>query len=121
MVKTPTVTALRDHDLIPLLVIDHMSHGLQDLSTEQTFSVGYVFARAMKTHRNTLQKDHVESPQRVERIYQALRKQGLISKMKKLNSRLATREEVTLIHTDEHWNRVEEIESGFGSSFSMNL
>lgn len=89
-----------------------MSDGLQTILGEQSVSVGYVFARVMKTHRNTLQEDHVESPQRIERIYQALRKQGLISRMKKLKCRPATQEEVMLIHTEEHWDRVEDIESG---------
>lgn len=84
-----------------------MPHNLQDLPAELSYSVGYVYATAMKFHKNTLRDDHVERPLRIDQIYRTLLKDGLISEMKKIKCRLATRDEVLRIHTKELWDKVE--------------
>lgn len=80
---------------------------LRALPPEITISVGYVYATTMKSHKNVLNSDHVEQPLRIDHIYRALRRHGFISRMKKIDGRLATREEVLLVHTRGLWDKVQ--------------
>lgn len=86
-----------------------MPHNMHNLPTELSYSVGYVYSTTMKSHKNTLNADHVERPLRIDKIYQKLLKEGFIGEMKQIKFRLATREEVLRIHTADLWDRVESI------------
>lgn len=72
---------------------------------------GYVFDSLMENHRpfTEIDKDHPEQPERIRRIYEALRTNALLARMKRLLPRPVTREEACLVHSYAHWDSVQAI------------
>ena len=50
---------------------------------------------------------HPEEPMRIKRIYMRLKEAGLIGRMKKLEFEPVTQEQAVMVHTEEHWAKVE--------------
>ena len=51
--------------------------------------------------------DHPEDPVRIKRIFNRLRDAGLVARMKKLDFRQVSYEQVMLVHSEDHWAKVE--------------
>ncbi|KAF4663465.1 hypothetical protein FOL47_005732 [Perkinsus chesapeaki] len=66
--------------------------------------VGYVFDSAMEMHRGGL--GHPEHPSRVRSIHERLADDGLLERMKIVEGRSATGEELQLVHPEVHVDRV---------------
>ena len=69
------------------------------------FTVGYVYTSEMMAHFSP-QGHHPERPQRIHRIWMALRSAQLFEKMKWLPTREVRRDETLLVHSEIHWNKV---------------
>ncbi|BEI85282.1 hypothetical protein CcaverHIS002_0506830 [Cutaneotrichosporon cavernicola] len=54
---------------------------------------------------------HPEEPMRIKRIFNRLKEQGLIRRMKRLDFAEAQKEQVRLVHTDDHWHKVQGTET----------
>ena len=54
---------------------------------------------------------HPEEPMRIKRIFSRLAESGLIKRMKKLDFSQVTFEQVLLVHSEDHWNKVQGTES----------
>ncbi|TIB72579.1 hypothetical protein E3Q23_03361 [Wallemia mellicola] len=67
---------------------------------------GYVYDYEMTRHAPFDEDDHPEQPARITSIYESLNNSQCIKRMLKINSRNVTRAEVTLVHSPEHWDRV---------------
>ncbi|XP_077291609.1 histone deacetylase 6 isoform X4 [Arctopsyche grandis] len=61
--------------------------------------VCYVYDEAMLKHKNVHESDHPERPERISRIHTRLQEFKLLDRMRKLESRIATDEELELGHT----------------------
>jgi hypothetical protein len=94
----------------------------QDVATPvpRMYRTGYIYDTIMMlhcqdgytpTHDNFSSGDgHPEEPMRIKRIFAKLAAAGLIGRMKKLESRNVTMEEVMLVHTEDHWDKVQSTE-----------
>ncbi|KAL7419556.1 Histone deacetylase hda1 [Cryptotrichosporon argae] len=82
---------------------------------------GYVYDPLMMLHCQdgyTPTEDHVEDngeghpeePMRIKRIFKRLRESNLIQRMKQLPSKEVTRDQVILVHTEDHWDKVQGLE-----------
>jgi histone deacetylase 6 len=60
---------------------------------------------------------HPEEPMRIKRIFARLREAGLIGRMKKLPIEQVTEEQVALVHSPGHWDKVQGTECTFFPSF----
>jgi histone deacetylase 6 len=69
------------------------------------FSVGYVYSSEMMSHFSP-QGHHPEQPQRIQRIWVALKSGQLTEKMKWIPIREVRRDETLLVHSEDHWNKV---------------
>lgn len=78
------------------------------------FTVGYVFSVDMLIHASV--HGHPEQPDRISRIYHAIRGANLISKMKQIPIRPVYRNEALLVHTEEHWDKVLAIQCECGKA-----
>ena len=83
---------------------------------------GYVYDPLMMLHCQdgyTPTADHVqdsgeghpEEPMRIKRIFSRLAESGLIRRMKRLDFGQVTFDQVLLVHTADHWNKVQGTES----------
>ena len=54
---------------------------------------------------------HPEEPMRIKRIFARLAESGLIKRMKKLEFSQVSFDQVLLVHTEDHWNKVQGTES----------
>ncbi|XP_078680194.1 protein deacetylase HDAC6-like isoform X1 [Branchiostoma floridae x Branchiostoma belcheri] len=70
--------------------------------------VGLVYDEAMTNHVNIWFPGHPEQPYRIRRIMQALDRHRLQDRCVKLESRLATEEELLYLHTSEHLQLMQE-------------
>lgn len=68
------------------------------------FTVGYVYSSEMMSHFSP--QGHPEQPQRIQRIWLVLKLGELIEKMKWLPIREVRKDEVLLVHSEDHWNKV---------------
>ncbi|KAJ3559715.1 hypothetical protein NM688_g166 [Phlebia brevispora] len=68
------------------------------------FQVGYVYDTQMLMHECLT--GHPEQPGRIKGIYDLLKKEDLLTKMRKLPIRLAEREEILLVHNEHLWDKV---------------
>lgn len=91
-------------------------------SPQRIFRTGYVFDHLMMLHcqdgytptADSVLSDaggHPEEPMRIKRIFSRLADQGLIKRMKRLNFSQVTMDQILLVHTEEHWNKVQGTES----------
>lgn len=73
------------------------------------FSVGYVYDIQMQLHRaiHGSPDGHPEEPERISHIYSLLVANKLISQMKEIPCREAIREEILLVHSEDHWDKVQ--------------
>lgn len=62
----------------------------------------YVFDSDMRGHKDMTMKSHPECPERISCIYAKLGEMGFLKRMLQVESRLARKEELLLIHTDSH-------------------
>jgi histone deacetylase 6 len=69
------------------------------------FTVGYVYSSEMMSHFSP-QGHHPEQPQRIQRIWMALRSGQMTDKMKWIPIREVRRDETLLVHSEDHWNKV---------------
>jgi histone deacetylase 6 len=76
------------------------------------YTVGYVYSSEMLTHYN-LGDDHPEQPKRIVRIWRTLVELQYTKKMLWLPIRPVTREEALLVHTEDHWDKVQAIRRKF--------
>ena len=85
---------------------------------------GYVFDPMMMLHcqdgyvptaddRVESGSGHPEEPMRIRRIFNRLAEQGLVKRMKPLSFGQVTMEEILLVHSEDHWNKVQGTESEF--------
>ncbi|KAG7310384.1 hypothetical protein JYU34_003157 [Plutella xylostella] len=79
-----------------------------DLTIPQ-HAVCYVYDQAMLKHRNICEPDHVECPERIQRIHERHRDFGLLSRVLELTARRATDEEILAVHTEKHLKRLKEL------------
>ncbi|TFK54417.1 histone deacetylase complex protein [Heliocybe sulcata] len=81
-----------------------------ETSRELQRTIGYVYDPVMMTHwRPGL--DHPEQPERISRIYQILKDNKVLAKMRRIPGRRVRREEVLLVHSEVHLAKVLEISS----------
>ncbi|EPQ57394.1 histone deacetylase complex protein [Gloeophyllum trabeum ATCC 11539] len=79
-------------------------------SRQPQYTVGYVYDPVMMSHwRPGL--DHPEQPERISRIYQIIKDNKLLNKMKRIPIRRVRHEEVLLVHSAVHLAKVLEISS----------
>uniref|UniRef100_A0A182P7U1 Protein deacetylase HDAC6 n=1 Tax=Anopheles epiroticus TaxID=199890 RepID=A0A182P7U1_9DIPT len=84
-------------------------HLLTDLSFPPE-RVCYVYDELMLEHRNSQEKWHPEQPERIAKIMQRLTGDYQLAKrMKRLTGRLATTEELCLVHDRQHVRQIEEV------------
>ena len=76
-----------------------------------TINVGYVWDERMLLHAS--RTSHPESPNRIIGILSKLRENRLLLNMKKLPIRKAEKMEVLLVHSEDHWEKVQAIYSKF--------
>lgn len=79
-------------------------------------STGYVYDTRMLDHWPMIQPDedeypHPEQPARISKIYFALRTAMCFKKMRKISTRFLEKHEAMLIHSEDHWDKVEAIAS----------
>ena len=79
--------------------------------------VGYCYDPRMREHRH-LSYDHPEQPARISSIFETLETSGCTSRMIVLPAREVSEDEVTLVHSRNVWNRVDEIECKVSSAFA---
>jgi histone deacetylase 6 len=77
-------------------------------------STGYVYDTRMLDHWPTIEPDeddlpHPEQPARISMIYSALRTAMCFKKMRKISTRSLEKYEAMLIHSEDHWDKVDAI------------
>ncbi|OBZ68110.1 Histone deacetylase clr3 [Grifola frondosa] len=68
------------------------------------FQVGYVYSTKMMTH--SCIHGHPEQPERISRIFDALKQAQCLEKMRRLPIRRVLREEALLVHSETLWNKI---------------
>lgn len=90
-----------------------LQHGPGMLQTSQARPrTAYIYDPVMMNHRpGALASDpnHPEAPGRIKAIFDILVDNLLIPRMLPLTSRWATKSEILLIHSEEHWEKVEKL------------
>jgi histone deacetylase 6 len=86
------------------------------LQDKPTASTGYVYDTRMLDHWPTIEPDeneypHPEQPARISKIYLALRTAMCFKKMLKISTRFLEKHEAMLVHSEDHWDKVEAIAS----------
>ncbi|KAG6842184.1 hypothetical protein C0991_001677 [Blastosporella zonata] len=71
------------------------------------FTVGYVYSAEMMSH--FCPTGHPETPERISHIYNALTLNHHIKKMKNIHIRPVKKEEALLVHSEDHWDKVQAI------------
>ncbi|XP_050687799.1 histone deacetylase 6-like isoform X2 [Eriocheir sinensis] len=61
-----------------------------------------VYDEQMEQHRSLTEGEHPERPERIQRVWEMLGRAGVLGRGKQLQSRVAQREEVELVHSKEH-------------------
>ena len=75
----------------------------------EEYTVGFVYSLEMMIHYSP--HGHPEQPERISRIHDALREAKCLSKMKRLPIRPVRKEESLLVHSEDHWDKVRDIQS----------
>ncbi|KAK0473129.1 hypothetical protein EDD18DRAFT_1227323 [Armillaria luteobubalina] len=68
--------------------------------------VAVVYSSEMTCHRPLIE-EHFEQPARITRIWETITAAGCTLKMKRIPIRPAHKNEVLLVHSEEHWDRVQ--------------
>lgn len=74
------------------------------------YTVGYVYSSEMTTHLKLGDDPHPEQPQRIVRIWKMLVEHQYTKRMLWLPIRPVNREEALLVHTEDHWDKVQAIQ-----------
>lgn len=77
---------------------------------KNNYTVGYVYSSEMTTHLKLGNDPHPEQPQRVVRIWKMLVEHQYTKQMLWLPIRPVHREEALLVHTEDHWDKVQNIQ-----------
>lgn len=72
-----------------------------------TSRYGYVFDDRMMLHAPL--DEHPESPARIQGIYQRLREAGCLHRMRQVQIRQVKKSEALLVHSEDHWDKVQMI------------
>ncbi|KAG6820251.1 hypothetical protein H0H93_003415 [Arthromyces matolae] len=72
------------------------------------YNVGFVYSTEMMSHFSPT--GHPEAPERISYIYNALVQGHHLAKMKWLPIRTVKREEALLVHSEDHWDKVQAIQ-----------
>jgi histone deacetylase 6 len=85
-------------------------------SYTQLSTTGYVYDTRMLDHWPTIAPDddedpHPEQPARISTIYTALRIAMCFKRMRKLKIRDLLKHEAMLVHSEDHWDKVDAIAS----------
>ncbi|TDL21881.1 histone deacetylase complex protein [Rickenella mellea] len=78
-------------------------------TTSDLGSFGYVYDSRMLLHSS--RSDHPESPDRIRKIYERLKDENILARIKRIPARKAKKSEVLLVHSEDHWDNVESIAS----------
>lgn len=74
-------------------------------------AVGFVYSSEMMAHAPGPSDDHhPEQPARIERIHNALKEAKVLDHMKSLPIRTVKKEEAMLVHSEDHWDKVLQIQ-----------
>jgi histone deacetylase 6 len=82
-----------------------------DVSSRKYIShqgTGYIYDPAMMLHTHPTE-DHPETPDRIGIIFREMRIQGLHARMKSLFFGPVARHHAMLVHSEDHWDKVEQI------------
>ena len=108
-------------EIVPLNLHEHgepdasdsviLEDGKQD---EPKGSTGYVYDSRMLDHWPTIEPKesetpHPEQPARISKIHTTLRIAQCLTRMRKLHTRLLQKHEAMLVHSEDHWDKVEAI------------
>ena len=74
------------------------------------YTVGYVYSSEMTMHLKLGDDPHPEQPLRIVRIWKILVEKEYTKKMFWLPIRTVRREEALLVHTEDHWDKVQAIQ-----------
>jgi histone deacetylase 6 len=77
------------------------------------YTVGYVYSSEMTTHLKLGNDPHPEQPARIVQIWKTLVDKEYTKKMLWLPIRAVSREEALLVHTEDHWDKVQAIQCEF--------
>jgi hypothetical protein len=77
-------------------------------------AVGYVYSTEMMAH--VCLNGHPEQPERISRIFESIRDAKYLDKMKCIPIRPVKRSEALLVHSEDHWDKVLEIQREFPGS-----
>ncbi|TDL21411.1 histone deacetylase clr3 [Rickenella mellea] len=75
-----------------------------------TRTVGYVYDTQMLLHVDRT-SDHPEAPARILEIYRCFETGGVLKRMRRVPVRKVRKAEVLLVHSEDHWDKVETIAS----------
>ena len=78
---------------------------------------GYVYDVRMMGHSSI--SDHPETPQRIARIFAILAENNIIQPMQKLPTSEVRKHQALLVHSEDHWEKVEAVqcENGIRQSY----
>lgn len=69
----------------------------------EPLGTAFVYDVRCSLHKNVIgEPDHVESPERILRIYEILKRNNLIEKMHRIKSRPIRSSEILMLHTQKH-------------------
>jgi histone deacetylase 6 len=80
---------------------------------QRQYRSAFVYDINMMMHRPANGTVHPEQPARIARIFDSLKTSGCLADMGQLNGRLVTKQEAMLVHSEEHWNKVEALQSKY--------
>lgn len=83
------------------------------VSLAPKYRFGYVYDDMMLMHAP--QTEHPEMPARIHQIFSKLQHGGVIKYMKRVPIRDAKKFEVLLVHSEDHWDKVDAIKCKFRS------
>lgn len=75
---------------------------------QSEFTVGFVYSSEMTAHFSP--HGHPEQPERISRIWKTLVAARCNQKMKWLPIRSVRKEEALLVHSEDHWDKVQAIQ-----------
>ncbi|KAI0930403.1 hypothetical protein AcV5_007127 [Taiwanofungus camphoratus] len=104
--RTSTSTAMRVDRSEPLPRASSLPPSLRPSEIQ----VGYVYDAKMMLH-SCSRGHHEEQPERISRIFDILKENGCLSKMRRLPIRRILREEALLVHSEALWDKVLAIHS----------
>ncbi|CRK86274.1 CLUMA_CG000164, isoform C, partial [Clunio marinus] len=80
--------------------------------TFPTNRVCFVYDELMMKHENIHESGHPEQPERIKKIFSTFDEYKLLNRMKSIASRIATEEEISLVHSASHIEHMKEIVAG---------